>query len=233
MKLGIMQPYFFPYLGYFELINKVDEWLVFDIVQYNAKCWMNRNRILHPKKGWQYITIPVKKHSHPSDISKIYIKEIEKATDNIMGKLTHYKRKAPYYNETIELVIKSLSIGKAPSLVELNVSSLKLVCEYLDIDFKYQLCSSLNFNLPKIHHPGQWALEISKIYGADEYINLPSGKAIFNQCEFEQNDIKLSFIDDLSFKYDTFPYPYEHALSIIDVIMWNSKESIIEYLSKN
>ena len=63
MKLGIMQPYFFPYLGHFALIAAVDEWIVFDITQYTRKSWVNRNRVLRPDGGWQYVSIPLRDSS--------------------------------------------------------------------------------------------------------------------------------------------------------------------------
>ena len=71
MKVGIMQPYFFPYLGYFDLINRVDKWIVFDTPQYIRHGWVNRNRILHPHQGWQYIVVPLKKHDRDTSINQI------------------------------------------------------------------------------------------------------------------------------------------------------------------
>ena len=73
MKLGIMQPYFFPYLGYFDLIHSVDKWVVFDTPQYIRHGWVNRNRILHPESDWQYIIVPLKKHPRNTPIKEIEI----------------------------------------------------------------------------------------------------------------------------------------------------------------
>ena len=71
MKLGIMQPYFFPYPGYFALIAQVDRWVVFDTPQYMRHGWVNRNRILHPGSGWQYIVAPLVKHRRSTSIRDI------------------------------------------------------------------------------------------------------------------------------------------------------------------
>ena len=90
-----MQPYFFPYLGYFELIARVDRWVVFDVVQYNAKSWMNRNRILHPKEGWQYITVPVEKAPRGTLIRDIRVKDMVDSRERVLGQMVHYKKKAP------------------------------------------------------------------------------------------------------------------------------------------
>ncbi len=62
MKLAIMQPYFFPYIGYFQLINTVDEFVVYDNIEFTKKGWINRNRILVNGKD-EYITLPIKKDS--------------------------------------------------------------------------------------------------------------------------------------------------------------------------
>ena len=101
MKLGIMQPKFFPWLGYFDLVNMVDEWIVFDTPQYERHRWMNRNRVLHPNTGWQYITVPLRKH--PRDIPTNQV-EIAMETDwrgLILRQLQHYKKKAPYYKQVV------------------------------------------------------------------------------------------------------------------------------------
>lgn len=233
MKLAIMQPYFFPYLGYFELINCVDKWIVFDIVQYNSKSWMSRNRILHPAEGWQYINIPVEKHSKGTLLKDIKVKSLLKTRDNIIGKLTHYKKKAPFYEQTISLINEAFSKINSNKLVDINVKLLESVSDYLELDFQYEICSELNLKLPEINYSGQWALEISDVLGAGEYINLPGGKEIFRQDEFNSRKIDLTFIDELNFKYDCTPYTFTGGLSIIDVLMWTTLEEIHDYLSRN
>ena len=89
MVLGIMQPYFFPYLGYFDLINRCDKWIVFDTPQYIRHGWINRNRILHPQQGWQYIIVPVKKHKRDTPINQIEIVPPALWSPRILGQLMH------------------------------------------------------------------------------------------------------------------------------------------------
>ena len=98
MKLGIMQPYFFPYLGYFRLLNSVDRWIAFDEVQFIDKGWINRNRILHTNKSkeWQYITLPLYNKSRFDKISEISIDMQQNWRANILGKLTLYQKIAPF-----------------------------------------------------------------------------------------------------------------------------------------
>ncbi len=96
MRLGIMQPYFFPYIGYFDLIHQSDRWVVFDTVQFIRHGWVNRNRILHPYDGWQYIALPTRKHAQKTDIKDVLIADREQAFNKILGQLQHYKKKAPF-----------------------------------------------------------------------------------------------------------------------------------------
>ena len=93
MKLGIMQPYFFPYIGYFQLMKHVDQWVVFDDIQFIDKGWINRNRILHPdtKKQWLYITLPLHKRKQFDKICNIHIKSEINWKEEILGRLTAYK----------------------------------------------------------------------------------------------------------------------------------------------
>src|SRR5512140_2804121 len=101
MKLGAMQPYFFPYLGYFELIFLTDQWIVFDISKYIRHGWVNRNRVLHPTQGWVYITVPLQKHSSDTPINHIETKDIEEWRPRLFGQLSHYRRRAPFFRETM------------------------------------------------------------------------------------------------------------------------------------
>ena len=109
MRLGIMQPYFFPYIGYFALIANTDKWVVLDITQYTPRTWMNRNRILHPKENWQYITVPLDMASRSNKIQEVRILEPLKCRNKILSQIGHYKKKAPYYHKVFNL-IKSISI---------------------------------------------------------------------------------------------------------------------------
>ena len=231
MKLGIMQPYFFPYLGYFELIARTDRWVVFDVVQYNAKSWMNRNRILHPTQGWQYINVPVTHAPHGTQIKDIVVKDRAAALTRTLGQIEHYRKRAPYFHAVTDIVRAAFSITSG-RLVELNVATLAAVCKYLGIGFDYSLCSTLNLDLGNVEHPGQWALVIAKQLGASEYLNPPGGRAIFRQEEWDEAGIKLSFTDMLQFTYDCAPYQFVEHLSILDVLMWNDAATVAQALRK-
>lgn len=231
MKLGIMQPYFFPYIGYFDLINRTDRWIVFDVVQYTAKSWMNRNRVLGAGSGWQYITVPVHKHVGDQMIKDVTVVDKEAARKRILGQLQHYRvARAPFFSAVKEIIERTFERTTTNLLRDINVSSLLEVCEYLGISFDYAVLSETGIELPPIQHPGQWALEISAALGASEYVNPPGGRALFRPAEFQARGVALTFTDLPDYRYSCGPYEFVEHLSIIDACMWNAPETIKAYL---
>ena len=232
MKVGIMQPYVFPYIGYFQLINYVDKWVIFDDTQYISKGWVNRNRILHPdiKKEWQYFSIPLRKHSHECRIKDVEINEDIDWKSELLGKLTSYKKKAPFYTQTVEFVDDCLSV-KCPTLSEWLELTLNRTCEHLNIPFDYSIFSKMEVNTENIEHAGQWALKIADIIGADEYVNPPGGFDIFNENEFKEKNIELKFLQPNLSSYVQRRDGFVPGLSIIDVMMWNEKGEIRKMLN--
>ena len=235
MKLGIMQPYFSPYIGYFQLINAVDKWIVFDIVQFKRRQWINRNRILHPKSGSQYIIVPKRKLSRETLIKDVVIDNRQDWKNKIIAQLVHYKKEAPYYKETIGFLKECFfsEESNVESLSKLNAIIIKKVCERLNIKFEYAICSELELQLGEIAEPGDWALKISEQLGAKEYINPPGGRDIFIPAKFTEKGIKLRFLAPKPIYYNQKGYEFVPDLSIVDVMMWNSEKEITEMLSKS
>ena len=223
-----MQPYFFPYPGHFSLIAAVDEWIVFDITQYTPKTWMNRNRVLHPNEGWQYLTVPLSNSSISIKTHQAKILDRAKAKVNIVGKLNHYKKYAPHFDAVIALVNEVFETSRDDSLVHLNVHGLDAVCRFLDIPFNYRICSELHLPLPELLEPGDWALEICGLLGATDYVNPAGGRDIFDQAEFVRRGISLHFAQPAAFEYCTAPYKYVPNLSILDALMWNPPVVVAE-----
>ncbi|POR72070.1 WbqC family protein [Pseudomonas syringae] len=226
--LGIMQPYFFPYIGYFQLIAAVQRGLVFDIVKYKRKSWMNRNRVLGSKGDWQYINVPVCV-SEGALIKDATIIDLACAHRRIKNPLEHYRSQAPYFRETLQVVEQTFGTP-ATHLCELNTRALKVVCEYLGMSFNWESCAAMNLDLPPIEHAGQWALEISTVLGARQYINATGGREIFIPGEWQERGIELRFLEPASFSYSTGPLNFVENLSIIDVLMWNAPETVLAYL---
>jgi hypothetical protein len=231
MILGIMQPYFFPYLGYFDLINYSERWIVFDTAQYIRHGWVNRNRILHPNKGWQYIIVPLKKHNREVLIKDVEINDDSKWLYRIMGQIQHYKKKATFFGDIYRLLECCLR-AKEVSLSRLNVTILETICQYLEIRFEYEYFSEMNLTLGPVESPGDWALRISEAIGANEYVNPPGGETIFDVSKFKELGIRLTIRNLPPIQYQCPGYDFIPNLSILDVLMWNSPDKVKAYLDK-
>lgn len=231
MKLGIMQPYFYPYLGYYSLIKNTDKWIVFDTVQYIEHGWINRNRIIHPNKPEaMYITVPVQKHSRDTIIKDILIENPAACREKILGQLiSSYKKRAPYFKQVIAMVDEALS-QEITDITSLNVFTLKQVCEYLEISFNYEIFSTMNLDILPVHDAGEWALNISHALQADEYINPPGGMGLFDRKKFDNFNIELSFLKINLTPYNQKKASFIEGLSIIDVMMFNSPKTILKML---
>jgi hypothetical protein len=231
MKLAIMQPYFFPYAGYFDLIRQADRWIVFDTAQYIRHGWVNRNRILHPHSGWQYVIVPLKKHQRDTPINQVQISPGNDWKGKILRQLEHYRKKAPYYLETVSAVEKALNSSEQ-CLSRLNTTILEAVCRVLGIAFHYDYYSDMSLDIGPIDNPGDWALQIAGAIKATEYINPPGGAQIFDRQKFEEQGIKLTFQQYHSRLYETAPYNFVPDLSIIDVLMWNTPAEVLAHLAQ-
>ncbi len=231
-KIAIMQPYFFPYLGYFSLIKNTDSFILFDTVQFIRHGWIERNRVLKQNEGWQYIAVPLQKHSRDTLIKDIKINNTEKWKDKIFAQLTHYKKKSPFYKETIDVLKQGLDID-TDSITQLNYSTLGAVCKYLGITFNCQIYSEMGLIIDTVTAPDEWALNICKSLGdIDEYWNPEGGVEFFETSKYTNAGINIKFIKH------NLPYysqrrgegVFEPGLSIVDVLMFNPPEKIREML---
>lgn len=232
MKIGIMQPYFFPYIGYFSLIKHTDLFILFDTVQFIRHGWIERNRILKPNTSWQYISVPLMSHSRETLIKDIIINNNIDWKNKIFRQLLHYKKYSLYYEDVIKLMEECLDT-KTDSIVELNNSVVLGICKYLGITKEIHVFSRMNMNIEKANAPDEWALNICKRIGnVKQYWNPIGGIDFFDREKYEKNGISLFFQ-----KINIFPYKqklenscFEPGLSIIDVMMFNSPEKIYEML---
>jgi len=224
MRIGIMQPYFFPYIGYFMLIKSSDYWIVFDNTQYINKGWINRNRILSQTKGEvAYISVPIVKKGRGMLINDAEIDQAQRWKEKILGQIDYYKKKAPFYLKTKRLVEEILSY-QTNYISELNVFALENICNYLSIDFNYSVFSKMNTGIYSVNTPDEWALEITKYLGGNSYVNPPGGKSFFNKEKYLDEGIDLKFLIPKLIPYKTFSKEFIPGLSIIDVLMFNSVE---------
>jgi hypothetical protein len=219
MVLGIMQPYFLPYIGYLQLIQAVDHFILLDEVQYIRHGWIERNRILKPSKDdWQYIKVPLQKHERETLIKDVKIDNAKDWRKTILAQLMHYKKGNPRYASSVGLVEQALNID-TDSITQLNAHSLKVMASHLGINTPISIFSEMGMEIEEVKGAGDWALNISKALGADVYINPINGKELFDSEAFTKAGINLCFIKPKEVRYaqpneDFIPY-----LSIVDILM--------------
>jgi hypothetical protein len=231
MVLGNMQPYFFPYLGYFDLINRCDRWIVFDTPQYIKQGWVNRNRVLHPADGWTYFGVPVRKHEYDTPICRIETSPPTEWRPKLLRQLLHYQKRAPHFDETMTLVTKCLS-DNDPNLSRLNTRILGEVCRHIGIPWNFAMFSEMNLPIGPVEGPGDWSLRICQALGATEYINPPGGAALFDRSEFHKSGIRLTIQEPFEFSYDCPGYEFQPSLSVIDALMWNGPARLKAHLDQ-
>lgn len=230
MKIGIMQPYFFPYLGYFSLIKHTDRFILFDTVQFIRHGWIERNRILNPNGDWQYIKVPLVKFSQSTIIKDIQINNNFGWREKIFAQLQHYKKKAPNYTIVIEL-LEDIFSADYFDIVSLDLNSLIKVADYLGINTSIEVFSSMGLAIEKVNAPDEWALNICKALGnVEEYWNPPGGASFFDKVKYEKAGIKLKFHSIKLTEYIQRQSIFIPGLSIIDVMMFNSINDINEML---
>jgi hypothetical protein len=232
VKLAIMQPYFFPYLGYFSLIKNTERFILLDTVQFIYHGWIERNRILKPGGGWQYVRVPLLKHSRDTSIKDITINQQEHWQEKLLAQLQHYKKPAPYYLAVIDVLRQSFA-KDVEGITELNRNAIKCVCNYLGIRTPVEIFSELGLKIEPPNAPDEWALNISRaIGGVSEYWNPGGGMDIFEKAKYAAHGIELRFQKIVLTEYDQRRAPFESHLSVIDVMMFNSPEQINAMLDK-
>ncbi len=225
-----MQPYFFPYLGYFSLIKNTDMFILLDTVQYIYHGWIERNRILSSNSNWIYIKVPLVKKSRSTIIKDMEINNSLPWKDKILAQLQYYKKRAPFYSKTMDILQEVFKYDYL-DIVELNKVCLSVVCEYLGIEYNIQVFSKMNMEIEEPEGPDEWALNICKgLKGVEEYWNPVGGKLFFNTDKYLGNNINIKFQKIILNEYDQRKNIFEEGLSIIDVLMFNSPEKINEML---
>lgn len=228
MKLAIMQPYFLPYIGYYQLINAVDEFIIYDNIEYTKKGWINRNRFLSNGIP-RYFTITLQNDSDYLHIRERKISpDFENNRVRILNKLKNEYSRAPYFDEIIETV-ESVFHNEETNLFKYLFQSITKVMNFLRIKTKLIPSSEIKIdhalkNIDKV-------ISICRACKANEYINLPGGIQLYDKNKFIDFGILLKFIQPKEVKYKQFGSDFIDKLSIIDVLMFNGREKTIELLN--
>lgn len=227
MRIAIMQPYFLPYIGYFQLMANVDKFVVYDNIEYTKKGWINRNRFLVNGKD-EYFSLPLKKDSDFLHVDKRFLADsFKEESQKMLRRFTENYRKAPYFNEGIHLVQRILTYDDK-NLFQFNFHSLQILSQHFGISSDLVVSSTL-----QIDHSlraEEKVLAICKNLKAEMYINPIGGFELYSNQTFRSHGIQLRFVRSKPFEYKQFDGVFIPWLSIIDVVMFNPPERIEEYL---
>jgi hypothetical protein len=225
-----MQPYFFPYLGYFQLINAVDKFVVYDNIEFTKKGWINRNRVLVNGKD-EYITLPLKKGSdflHIKD--RILAENWETYSKKMNSRIIESYRKAPQFEKIFPLIERCISYYDT-NLFNFIFNSIRCILDYFEIDTKLIVSSTIPIN-HQLRSESK-VIALCKAMHADIYINPIGGVNLYSKEKFETENLKLQFLKSDLIIYKQFDNDFIPWLSIIDVMMFNSKGTIVKYLDSN
>lgn len=223
MKLAIMQPYFFPYIGYFQLINHVDEFIIYDNIEYAKKGWINRNRILVNGKD-AYITLPLKKGS---DFA--HVRERELSDDwgaerkKMLNRIKESYRKAPQFLNAFP-VIEQVLLFEDANLFGFILNSINVINAYLGITTP--MVTSSTVAIDHTLKAGEKVKALCKTRDAKTYVNPIGGVELYDKEDFTREGIELQFLKTDNIIYDQFKNEFVPFLSIIDVMMFNSLDEI-------
>ena len=225
MTLGIMQPYFFPYIGYWQLINSVDKFVLYDDVNYIKGGWINRNRI-RINGDIRFYNVPLVGASPNKKINEIQINQNPVLLRKNIATLELAYKKAPYYNDAFPVIYRAINNNRQ-MLIDYLYYSICAICEYLDIHTEIILSSKLNKdNALK----GQdKVIDICKSLFADTYINAIGGQSLYSTEVFKEKGIDLKFIETEFIQYNN--EKYVPALSIIDMMMYCDKDELKQHLN--
>jgi hypothetical protein len=227
MKLAIMQPYFLPYLGYFQLIASVDKFVVYDDVSYIKSGWINRNNIKVQGKA-SLITVPLQNGRSSVLIRDVLIaRKREFWTKKILRTVAESYAKAPYYDQVYPM-FEGWMNQQVDGIAELNLIIIRSICEYLGLGVEISPTSTIygNASLTSVDR----VLDICEREGADHYINAIGGRELYSQDVFKKKGITLDFLNPTLSSYIQGQGEFIPGLSILDALMHNPAESVLGLL---
>lgn len=225
-----MQPYVFPYLGYFQLIRAADSFVFYDDVQFMKGGWVNRNRITIQGKP-HIFTFPAQGGSTTARIMDVTCNINEKFRKKFLRQIEQEYRKAPQFEPVLDLVERVLVGPHDNNMATLAMTSVKEVLDHLGISF-VPIVSSRDFPRKGPLKGPERVITITKALGGKRYVNLPGGVSLYDPDQFAENGIDLRFIKDRSKTYPQFATSFLPRLSIIDVLMHNDPASVREMLGQ-
>ncbi|MEJ2594652.1 MAG: WbqC family protein [bacterium] len=229
MKLAIMQPYFFPYIGYYQLVNSVDQFIFYDDVNFIKRGWINRTNII-TREARQLLSVSLSQSSQNKRINEIKLKG---QPEKILRTIEFTYKKAPYFDDVFPLV-QSCILSDYEVVSEFAANTIRSVSEYLGIKTDFSFSSEFHRSTAG-YEKARRLIDICRKENADVYINSIGGQAIYTKEEFEQEGIDLYFLKTKKISYDQNPIRkegFEANLSMIDVLMFNGRDQVNKLLEE-
>jgi hypothetical protein len=225
-RVAIMQPYFLPYLGYFQLLDTVDLFIVYDNIKYTKKGWINRNRMLHSGEAAVF-SLSLKGASDSLDVCD---RELAASFDRqrLLNQMAGAYRQAPYFAEVFPLLEKIVR-HQDTNLFRYLHHSLVCMCEHLGIRTEIRVSSSI----PMDHslQKQDKVLALCAAVGATTYVNPIGGVPLYSAEQFRAQNVELRFIQPILQEYTQFDAAFVPALSIVDVLMFNPLQTVRSWVS--
>lgn len=225
MNLAVMQPYLFPYIGYWQLIDAVDIFIIYDDVNFIKQGYINRNNILQKQKSHLF-TLELIGASPNKKINDI---KIGGNSNKLLRTIKQNYSKAPFYKDVFPVLEEILNNNQKELSRFLGFSLVK-ISKYLNLDTKFLYSSDIKND--KTFKSQDRLIQMSKILKATGYINSIGGIELYDKEIFSQNDINLSFLKSSEISYKQFNNEFIPNLSIIDVLMFNSKDNVKNMLNQ-
>ena len=226
MKLGIMQPYFMPYIGYWQLMNLVDRYVIYDDVNFIKGGWINRNRIL-VNGAPKYFNVPMLGSSSNILINEVRVDHNEAVIRKSLRSIEGAYRKAPYFDIVNPMLKEILWCGE-DNIAKYIEHSFRVICKYLDN--KTELVVSSDLDKDNTLKGQDKVLAICRLLGATEYYNAIGGQELYSYEVFREHGLQLNFVETKDIVYQQFDNEFQPNLSMIDVMMFNPRDRIKEYL---
>ena len=217
-----MQPYLFPYLGYFQLAHAVDRFVFADDFTFIKGGWINRNRVLVNNEP-AFFTVPLKQTPSTTLIKDVLIDDAGESAWRrpVLKTIENFYRRAPHFAAVLPIVQDVLSLA-TPRIADMARASVLRVGEYLGIETSFVPSSEEYGNA---HLKGQdRVIDICQRERSTHYVNAIGGRELYDRDAFAQRGIALSFIATDPVEYRQFREPFTPSLSIIDVLMFNSRD---------
>ena len=223
-----MQPYLFPYLGYYQLAAAVDRFVFYDDVKFIKNGWINRNR-LFLSGDVRYFTVPLLGASSTSNIAQVGVQPGEVWRRKILESIAQSYGQAPQLVPVMAVVSEVLGNPQTDSMGTLAKQSVLAVADYLGLKTAF-VWTSQEYGNASLRGVDR-VLDICGREGASCYVNLPGGRSLYDAAQFAASGIELAFIEPKLPPYDCGRRPFHAGLSIIDVLMWNDRAAIREMLA--